>query len=145
MDDRMRQLVIEDLHRARHGYGLADEFDGEGSEISPACGDTVTVRVSLRGTQGTGGFSWQGNGCTVSMAAASALGALTVQEFEAVSDDYLASIAPGGTPVDGDLGAFAGIGRFPLRARCATLAWRAAVTALRPGPSRPTDPHTPPR
>ena len=144
MDDRMRQLVIEDLHRARHGYGLAEEFDGEGSEISPACGDTVTVRVSADG------FSWQGNGCTVSMAAASALGALTVQEFEAVSDDYLASIAPGGTPVDGDLGAFAGIGRFPLRARCATLAWRAAITArgagpLRPGPSRPTDPRTPPR
>ncbi len=65
VDDRMRQLVIEDLHRARHGYGLAEEFDGEGSEISPACGDTVTVRVSADG------FSWQGNGCTVSMAAAS--------------------------------------------------------------------------
>jgi NifU-like protein involved in Fe-S cluster formation len=39
-------------------------------------------------------------------------------------------VAPGGEPVDGDLEAFAGIGRFPLRARCATLAWRAAQTAL---------------
>lgn len=120
----MRQLIIEDLHRARHGYGLADEFAGEGSEISPACGDTVTVRV------GPGGFSWQGNGCTVSMAAASALGATSVERFTAIADDYLASVLPDGQPVDGDLEAFAGIGRFPLRARCATLAWRAAQTAL---------------
>lgn len=120
----MRQLVIEDLHRARHGYGLAEEFTGEGSEISPACGDTVTVRV------GPGGFSWQGNGCTVSMAAASALGATAVADFESIVGPYLASVAPGGEPVDGDLEAFAGIGRFPLRARCATLAWRAAQTAL---------------
>lgn len=124
MDDRMRQLVIEDLHRARHGYGLAEAFDGEGSEISPACGDTVTVRVSGNT------FTWQGNGCTVSMAAASALGGLTVPEFRAVVDAYLASVLPGGAPVDGDLEAFAGIGRFPLRAKCATLAFRAARTAV---------------
>jgi nitrogen fixation NifU-like protein len=124
MDDRMRQLIIEDLHRARHGYGLAPDFDAEGSAISPACGDTVTVRVS------GGTFTWQGNGCTVSMAAASALGATSVERFAEVLADYLASVVPHGTPVDGDLGAFAGIGRFPLRARCATLAWRAAQEAV---------------
>lgn len=123
-DDRMRQRIIEDLHRARHGYGLAEQFVGEASAISPACGDAVTVRV------GGDGFSWQGNGCTVSMAAASALGQTSREQFVEVIDDYLASIAPGGQPVDGDLGAFAGIGRFPLRARCATLAWRAAQAAL---------------
>ena len=123
-DDHLRQLVIEDLYRARHGYGLADDFAGEGSEISPACGDTITVRV------GPGGFSWQGNGCTVSMAAASALGATAVADFALLVEPYIASVFPGGEPVSGDLEAFAGIGRFPLRARCATLAWRAARTAL---------------
>ena len=120
----MRQLVIEDLHRARHGYGLADEFLGEATEISPACGDAVTVRVSADG------FTWQGNGCTVSMAAASALGETSRKRFAEVIDGYLASVLPDGVPVDGDLEAFAGIGRFPLRARCATLAWRAAAAAL---------------
>lgn len=124
MDDRLRQLVIEDLHRARHGYGLADEFLAEASEISPSCGDSVTVRVS------EGGFSWQGNGCAVSMAAASALGDTSRQRFDEVIGAYLASVLPGGEPVDGDLEAFAGIGRFALRARCATLAWRAAQQAL---------------
>lgn len=124
MDDHLRQLLIEDLHRARHGYGLAAEFTGEGSEFSPSCGDAVTVRV------GPGGFSWEGNGCTVSMAAASALGALSVAEFTRLSDSYLASVGPDGTPVDNDdLAPFAGMGRFPLRARCATLAWRAALIA----------------
>lgn len=125
MDDKLRQLIIEDLHRARHGYGLAEEFEGEASEISPACGDTVTVRVSGEA------FSWQGNGCTVSMAAASALATISVDEFRALDAAYLASVLADGEPVDSDeLGAFAGIGRFPLRARCATLAWRAAGGAL---------------
>ncbi len=131
MDDRMRQLVIEDLHRARHGYGLVDPFEGEGSEFSPACGDAVTVRVAEER------FSWEGNGCTVSMAAASALGALTVAEFERLEASYLDSVLPDGEPVDGDLAAFAGVGRFPLRARCATRAWRAARTALGPRPPVP--------
>jgi len=124
MDDHLRQLLIEELHRARHGYGLADDFTGEGSEVSPSCGDAVTVRV------GPGGFSWQGDGCAVSMAAASALGATSVADFRMLVDDYLASVAPGAPAVPGDLEPFAGIGRFPLRARCATLAWRAARTAL---------------
>jgi nitrogen fixation protein NifU and related proteins len=124
MDDRMRQLVIEDLHRARHGHGLAEPFDGEGSEFSPSCGDAVTVRVA------DGSFSWEGNGCTVSMAAASALATLSVDDFERIEQRYLASVLPGGRPVAGDLAAFAGMGRFPLRARCATLAWAAARTAV---------------
>jgi len=124
VDDHLRQLLIEELHRARHGYGLAAEFAGEGSEFSPSCGDAVTVRV------GPHGFSWEGNGCAVSMAAASALGATSVDDFRMLVDDYLASVAPGAPAVPGELEPFAGIGRFPLRARCATLAWRAARTAL---------------
>ena len=124
MDDHLRQLLIEELHRARHGYGLAVDFTGEGSEVSPSCGDAVTVRV------GPGGFSWEGDGCAVSLAAASALGATSVADFRMLVDDYLASVAPGVPAVPGELEPFAGIGRFPLRARCATLAWRAARTAL---------------
>ncbi len=125
MDDHLRGLVIEDLYRARHGYGLAENFAAEASTSSPTCGDEVTVRV------GPDGFSWVGNGCVVSMAAASAVGTLTVAEFEMLSDAYLASIAPGAVPVDNDqLAPFAGVGRFPLRAGCATLAWRAALAAL---------------
>ncbi|HWR85211.1 MAG TPA: iron-sulfur cluster assembly scaffold protein [Rhodoglobus sp.] len=123
----MRQLVIEDLHRARHGHGLAADFDGEGSEFSPSCGDAVTVRLSGES------FTWEGNGCTVSMAAASALGTFTLADFERLREAYLASVLPDGEPVEGDLAAFAGIGRFPLRARCATLAWRAAETAVSGG------------
>lgn len=125
LSDSERSVIIEDLHRARHGYGLESEFDGEASEISPLCGDTVTVRVTGERV------SWQGNGCLVSMAAASALGECSVTEFRMIANDYLASVLPGGAPVDfHELAAFAGIGRFPLRGRCATLAWRAAQAAL---------------
>ena len=125
MEDHLRQLLIEELGRARHGFGLADTFDSEATRSSPVCGDRVTVRIS--GDR----ISWEGNGCAVSLAAASALGALSVAHVTAVAAAYLASVAPGGIPVEEhDLAAFAGIGRFPLRAGCATLAWRAASEAL---------------
>ncbi len=65
----------------------------------------------------------------VSTAAASALGSLSPAEFSELAPRYLASVDPGGEPLDG-FEEFAGIGRFPLRGGCATIAWRAALDAL---------------
>ena len=123
LTDADRSMLLRELERARHGFGLASDFSGESTEVSPSCGDTVTVRV------GDGGFSWDGHGCTVSMAAASVIGALSVAEFIRLEHRYLAAVEGDGE-LTGDLEPFAGIGRFPLRGRCATLAWRAARAAI---------------
>ena len=116
-------MLLRELERARHGFGLAGDYSGESTQVSASCGDTVTVRV------GGGRFSWDGHGCAVSMAAASAIGALSVEEFIRLEPGYLAAV-DGDGELTGDLEPFAGIGRFPLRGRCATLAWRAARAAL---------------
>lgn len=125
LTDAERSQLIAELGRARHGFGLAERFVAEESERSVSCGDEVTVRVGVDGA-----MSWTGHGCAVSMAAASALGARTAEEVRAIGPRFIASVEPGATPIDGDLEPFAGIGRFPLRARCATLAWQAALAAL---------------
>lgn len=125
LNDADRMILLTELERARHGYGLAQQFAAEASERSASCGDDVTVRVSTDGT-----LTWSGHGCAVSMAAASAVGARTADEVRATAALFIASVEPGGAPLAGDLEPFAGIGRFPLRGRCATLAWRAAVVAI---------------
>jgi len=123
LTDADRSMLLRELERARHGFGLAGDFSGEATRTSPSCGDTVTVRV------GEGGFTWEGHGCAVSMAAASAIGALSIHEFVRLEPLYLAAV-DGDGELSGDLEPFAGIGRFPLRGRCATLAWRAARAAI---------------
>ncbi|CAN5340995.1 SUF system NifU family Fe-S cluster assembly protein [soil metagenome] len=141
LDDAERSAILEDLAGAQTGFGI----EGPGIEAhrrSPTCGDDMTVRVGVvDGTIRT--LRWQGHGCVVSRAAASALAAvapgITTTEFTSLAAAYLASLEPDAAPVPSpadrsleDLDVFAGIGRFPLRAGCASLAWRATLDALEP-------------
>ena len=130
-----RAALIEELATSRFGAGLGDVPGREAHRRSPACGDEVTVRIVLDGDV-IGTLRWDGHGCVVSTAAASALsvvaGGLSLDAFRARADRYLATLDAGATPDPGlgDLEAFAGIGRYPLRAGCASLAWRAALDVV---------------
>lgn len=156
LSDLMRQQLIEDLHIARTGFGFADDTgeirfvmpssrpdirDGAGEVSaeafvrSPACGDEVRVQLAVQDGLITR-FNWQGHGCVVSTASASALAGmaigLDVVEFAALAVKFSESVWRGIAP-DSDLGdaaVFAGIGRIPLRGRCATLSWNATADAL---------------
>lgn len=133
LDDAERSALLESLAAARTGFGL----DAAGTGVhrrSPTCGDSVTVRVDVVAGR-IESLRWEGHGCVVSTAAAGALAAaaagLTVAQFHELALRYRASVLPDAAPLAvGDLDAFAGIGRFPLRAGCATLAWDAALEAL---------------
>jgi len=133
-----RAAVIEELARARTGYGLGDATGLEAHRRSPACGDEVTVRLAVA-PDGILAVTWEGHGCVVSTAAASALAAAASgrprAELEPLAERYLATLDADAEPDPalGDLEAFAGIGRYPLRAGCASLAWRAALDALHTG------------
>ena len=155
------QLIL-DLHRRRTGFGAVPA--GTPTLRSPVCGDEITLHVSVvEGVIRS--VDWTAHGCTVSLASASALAELApglpVADFEALRRHFENAVlfrglpqgAPQGEPqgepladppsdyplaVDprlGDAVAFTGIGRLPLRAGCATLAWRAATAALLPKPS----------
>jgi nitrogen fixation NifU-like protein len=136
--DADRAVLIEELAAARVGAGLGDTPGLEAHRRSPACGDDVRVRLVLSGSEITE-LRWEGHGCVVSTAAASALAGvapgLAVADFEALTARYLATLEAGAPPDPGlgDLEAFAGIGRYPLRAGCASLAWRAALDAVQTG------------
>jgi nitrogen fixation NifU-like protein len=127
-----RAALIEELAKSRVGAGLGDVPGREAHRRSPACGDEVTVRIVLDGDV-IEALRWDGHGCVVSTAAASALstaaGGLSLDAFRRLADRYLATLDAEATPDPalGDLEAFAGIGRYPLRAGCASLAWRAAL------------------
>lgn len=137
LPEPLRQALIAEHADARHGFGLAEPFTAESFQRSPTCGDEVTLRV-LVDDERVAGVSWQGHGCTVSMASASVLtdvvAGLPVASARALVGRFTALVRPGGSaeedPELGDAVAFAGVGRYPLRARCAGLAWFALDDAL---------------
>ena len=130
-----RAEIIEQLAKARHGFGLDDAPGVDAHRRSPSCGDEFTVRVDVVADT-IASLRWEGHGCVVSTAAASVLAelapGLTPAEFTTHVARYVDAVQPDGNagPELGDAAVFAGIGRYPLRAGCATLAWRAALEAL---------------
>ncbi|HEU4416776.1 MAG TPA: SUF system NifU family Fe-S cluster assembly protein, partial [Candidatus Angelobacter sp.] len=101
------------------------------------CGDHFTVYVDVKdGAISEIGF--QGNGCAISKASASmmtqTLKGKTTEEADGIFTRFhdLVTGHSGGNGEDlGKLAVFAGVSEFPLRVKCATLAWHALRAALR--------------
>ena len=136
LGDAERSLLIEELERAAVGRGLSGSATATATLKSPSCGDEITVAVTVDDGR-LSSLSWTGHGCTVSRASASALVTLVgdgmpVEQFRELAARFTATVQTDGIR-DAELGdaeAFVGIGRFPLRGKCATLAWRATLVAL---------------
>lgn len=105
--------------------------------FNPLCGDHFTVYVDLK--DGTiNDISFQGAGCAISKASASmmtqTLKGKSASEAEAVFEKFhgLVTGQGGGASEDslGKLAVFSGVSEFPLRVKCATLAWHALRAAL---------------
>ncbi len=122
-------MLLEEL--AKRPQHPLEVFTHEATERTLSCGDEVTIRVRVVDSE-IQEIGWSGHGCTVSMAATAALSALapmSLPEFSNLHERYTTSVT-GGAPLDDYLEPFASIGRFPLRAQCSTLAWRALAAAL---------------
>ncbi|MET8144264.1 Fe-S cluster assembly sulfur transfer protein SufU [Sphaerisporangium sp. NPDC005288] len=137
--ESLYQELILEHYKHPQGRGLRDPFDAEVHHVNPTCGDEVTMRVKL----GDGGqvedVSYDGQGCSISQAAASVLHELatgsTVVHSLAVVDEFTRLMQGRGQiepdeDVLGDAVAFAGVAKFPARVKCALLAWMAYKDAV---------------
>lgn len=130
------QEVILDHHRrprnCRRIEGATRHVEGH----NPLCGDRVTVYVKVDGDR-LQDVAFEGSGCAISTASASmmteALKGRTLVEAERTFQAFhrmLTSDADDGPGQLGKLAAFGGVRQFPLRVKCATLAWHTLHAAL---------------
>ena len=139
------QSVILDHNRAPRNYGEPAKADGRAEGTNPLCGDQVTVWVKLDGDR-LSDVCFVGSGCAISRASASmmtaALKGRTVAEAVAMSEQFqdrlLSQDAPpwASDPAWGRLAPLSGVSKYPMRVKCATLAWhafRAALDSANPG------------
>lgn len=145
--DQMYQEVILDHSKRRIGEGLAGQdatpvagetAAGTHHEYNPTCGDEILVRVGLNGSR-VASLTWEGEGCSISMAAASVLAEMAPGEdlqrvrtqVEAFRDMLRSrgAVEPD-EQLLGDAVAFAGVSKFVARIKCAALAWVATEAAV---------------
>ncbi|MBI2432347.1 MAG: SUF system NifU family Fe-S cluster assembly protein [Candidatus Hydrogenedentes bacterium] len=106
--------------------------------FNPLCGDHFTVYVKLDGNT-ISDVAFKGSGCAISKASASVmtteLKGKTREEAQAVFKRFhLMVTSPVDETVDedalGKLQVFSGVREYPVRIKCATLAWHALMAAL---------------
>jgi nitrogen fixation NifU-like protein len=133
--DELYQQVLLDHYRSPRHYGRPPGADREAEGFNPLCGDRVKLFVGLDG-EAIRALGFEGSGCAISTASASllceALQGRTRDEARALSAAFRATVT-GAVPPDeglGKLAALAGVSAFPMRVKCATLAWHALEAAL---------------
>jgi nitrogen fixation NifU-like protein len=115
---------------------------------NPLCGDRATVFLHVEGDVVTD-VSFEGSGCSISTASASmmtdAIKGRTVAEAKALFERFheLVTSDPGRAaqvaPELGKLAAFQGVHEFPVRVKCASLAWHTMKAALEGGGKATTE------
>ncbi len=133
--DLYREVIL-DHSRSPRNFGRLEGANREADGFNPLCGDRL--KLSLRVEDGAvRQASFVGDGCAISTASASllteALQGLSEAEALALADRFRQMAAGEIHPDEAELGklsALAGVRAYPMRVKCATLAWHALRVAL---------------
>jgi nitrogen fixation protein NifU and related proteins len=145
MDENLRELyqeVILDHSRHPHNSGALAEATHSGEGYNPLCGDKVKIYLAVDAAGKIAKVSFEGKGCAISQASASLMTDLvtgrTLAETEKLMAGFLHLVKGeevGDLSADDreTLGVMAGVSAFPMRVKCATLAWHTMKSALEGG------------
>ena len=151
MDNALRELyqeVILDHSRHPRHHGVLNDASHKAEGYNPLCGDRVTVYLKLGEDGRVADIKFEGKGCAISQASASMMTDLvvgrTVAEAEKLMGGFLHLVkGEDATELKGDdremLDVMAGVSAFPMRVKCATLAWHTMKSALEGGGSAATE------
>ena len=151
MDDTLRELyqdvILDHSKHPRHFGKLADATNTAQGH-NPLCGDRVTMYLKVDADDRIVDIAFEGKGCAISQASASLMTDMivgrTVSEAEKLMGGFL-HLVKGEDAGDLDpddrerLDVMAGVSAFPMRVKCATLAWHTMKSALESGDSAKTE------
>lgn len=135
------QEVLLDHYRSPRNRGRLESATGTAEGHNPLCGDRIAVDVGIeRGSGRLAAIAFEGSGCAISIASASlmteAVSGLPESEIEALFERFRKAVT-GDPEADlealGKLAVFHGVREFPMRVKCATLAWHTLLAALAGG------------
>ena len=128
------QEVILDHYKSPKNFGALEDADAAAHGDNPLCGDKIALFLKMDGDR-IADVRFKGSGCAISTASASmmteAVKGKPKPEATALFETFHKMVTGNGH--DGDLGkleVFSGVSEFPVRVKCASLAWHTLNAAL---------------
>jgi nitrogen fixation NifU-like protein len=132
------QQVILDHHKKPRNFRVPADANKHAEGFNPLCGDKVTVYVRIEDGV-VRDIAFQGSGCAISTASASMMTEFLKGKSEvevARIFEHFHDLVTGKSPPEADvsslgkLAVFSGVRDYPVRVKCATLAWHTLRAAL---------------
>ena len=137
--DLYQEVILDHGRNPRH-FGPMDGASHEAHGHNPLCGDRVHLYLKVDDAGRIADVAFEGKGCAISMASASMMTDLIlgkeVDEAKTLADAFyhLAKGEPAQSNVSNDdlerLEVMSGVSQFPMRVKCATLAWHTFESAM---------------
>ena len=136
--DALYQEIILDHYRRPRNFRELPEATCTADGKNPNCGDALTVWIRLEGDR-VEDVTFKGVGCAISKASASLMTQAIKGRTRAEAADLFEKVHRLVTGVEtdptvtkelGQLRALGGVSRFPMRVKCASLAWHALKSAM---------------
>ena len=135
------QEIILDHAKNPRNKGKCDGYNHDAKAHNPLCGDKVHVFLKLDKDKKVADISFEGEGCAISMASASIMTeTIKGKEFniaKKILENFLNMLKEGSKLSINSLSedenttmmSLSGVKRFPMRVKCATLAWHTFLHA----------------
>ena len=154
LEDLYREIILDHYRNPRNRGELECPPARRAEGYNPLCGDEIVVYLDLDDDGRVANLKIGGQGCSISQSSASMMSQAvigrTVEEIRALNTAFKALMTihesrlegdegdgsgtdtpvPDPTVSLGDLAALQGVVKFPVRIKCATLAWNTLTQAL---------------
>ena len=137
------QEIILDHGKNPRNLRKTENFNKDAKGYNPLCGDKVHVFLKLNENKKVEDISFEGSGCAISMASASIMTDLVrdkeEKEAKDLIKDFLDMIKEKSELVTKNLSedektklmSLSGVKQYPMRVKCATLAWHTLTSAIK--------------
>jgi len=152
LEDLYREIILDHYRNPRNRGELETPPAVRAEGFNPLCGDEIVVYLALDDDGVVSDIRIGGTGCSISQSSASMMSAAakgkTLDElreltraFKSMMSIHESTLDADGEPVEepveepaaavklGDLEALRGVVKFPVRIKCATLAWNTLLEA----------------
>ncbi len=137
------QEIILDHGKNPRNLRKAENFNKDAKGYNPLCGDKVHIFLKLDENKKIQDISFEGSGCAISMASASIMTELlngkNEKQINEIVKDFLEMIKNKENLDNNDLKddektklmCLSGVKKYPMRVKCATLAWHTLTSAIK--------------
>jgi nitrogen fixation protein NifU and related proteins len=133
------EQVILDHNKSPRNFGAMECHDHKADGYNALCGDQFTIYLKMGAGDVIENISFEGAGCAISKSSASVMTTMlkgkTQTEAKQLFTGFTTMLTSDvGTPFDKDVigkaQVFSGVREYPVRVKCATLAWHTLMSAL---------------